>query len=393
MLKLKSGKRKNLERRHFGIWTLRYGITACMMAVLGMFALISPAVAQIGTLKTESLEDYNSRMEWFAEAKYGMFIHFGLYSHLGGEWKGEPVPFYAEWLQASKKVPREEYATVIKEFNPEKFDADFIVLTAKKAGMNYIVITSKHHDGFCLWNSKYTEFDVGSTPFKNRDILAELAKACERHGLKFGIYYSIIDWHHPTQTPKDPNGKQWEGWGQTVINAGKKDEYIAYQTNQILELINNYHPAMLWFDGDWPAWWTMGDGIKLYNNIRNADPKIIVNNRVAKRNDFELDFVTQEQEHFSKAFPKHWEACYTINDSWGFKKGDNKWKNAQTIYNKLKDINEKGGNLLLNVGPDGNGQIQPEAIDILKATAELLKETPISKNIPEVTKVPGIKGK
>lgn len=391
MLKLTNGKRTNLARRHFGIWTRRCGMTACMMTVLGMFALISPAVAQEGMLTTESLEDYNSRMEWFAEAKYGMFIHFGLYSHLGGEWKGEPVPWYAEWLQASKQVPREEYATTIKEFNPEKFDADFIVLTAKAAGMKYIVITSKHHEGFCLWDSNYTEFDVGSTPFKGRNILAELAEACQRHGLKFGIYYSIIDWHHPTQKPRDPNGKPWDGWGQTVIEDGKKDEYIAYQTNQILELINNYHPAMLWFDGDWTDWWTMDDGIKLYNTIRNADPTIIVNNRVAKRTGFELDYVTQEQEHFSTAFPKHWEACYTMNDSWGFKKSDNKWKNAQTIYDKLKDINEKGGNLLLNVGPDGNGQVQPEAIAILKATAELLKEKPISKNMPEVTKVPGIK--
>ena len=362
-----------------------------MMAALGMFALISPAVAEDGTLKPESLEDYKTRMEWFADAKYGMFIHFGLYSQLGGEWKGEPVPWYAEWLQASKKVPREEYATVIKEFNPEKFDADFIVLTAKKAGMKYIVITSKHHEGFCLWDSNYTEFDVGSSPFKGRDILAELAEACQRHGLKFGIYYSIIDWNHPTQRPRDPNGKAWDGWGQTVIEDGKKDEYIAYQTSQILELINNYRPAMLWFDGDWTDWWTMDDGITLYNTIRHADPSIIVNNRVAKRTGFELDYVTQEQEHFSTAFPKHWEACYTMNDSWGFKKGDNKWKNAQTVYDKLKDINEKGGNLLLNVGPDGNGQIQPEAIAILQATAELLKEKPISKNIPEVTKVPGVK--
>ena len=362
-----------------------------MMAALGMFALISPAAAEDGTLKAESLEDYKTRMEWFADAKYGMFIHFGLYSQLGGEWKGEPVPWYAEWLQASKKVPREEYATVIKEFNPEKFDADFIVLTAKKAGMKYIVITSKHHEGFCLWDSNYTEFDVGSSPFKGRDILAELAEACQRHGLKFGIYYSIIDWNHPTQRPRDPNGKAWDGWGQTVIEDGKKDEYIAYQTSQILELINNYRPAMLWFDGDWTDWWTMDDGITLYNTIRHADPSIIVNNRVAKRTGFELDYVTQEQEHFSTAFPKHWEACYTMNDSWGFKKGDNKWKNAQTVYDKLKDINEKGGNLLLNVGPDGNGQIQPEAIAILQATAELLKEKPISKNIPEVTKVPGVK--
>ena len=126
-------------------------------------------------LREESLADYNQRMKWFAEAQYGMFIHFGVFSHLGGEWKGEPVPWYAEWLQASKKIPHDDYALAIKEFNPKKFDADFIVRCAKAAGMKYLVITSKHHEGFCLWDSKYTDFDVASTPFKGRDILAELA--------------------------------------------------------------------------------------------------------------------------------------------------------------------------------------------------------------------------
>ena len=301
-------------------------------------------------LRDETLADYNQRMTWFSEAQYGMFIHFGLFSHLGGEWKGDPVPWYSEWLQATKQIPREEYATIIKEFNPQKFDADFIVRTAKEAGMKYLVITSKHHEGFCLWDSKYTQFDVGSTPFKGRDILAELGKACQNHSLKFGIYYSIIDWNHPTQKPKNPKAKAFQGWGQTVIEDGKKDEYIAYQTNQLLELIHNYHPDMLWFDGDWVNWWTMDDGIKLYNTLHKATPKIIVNNRVAKRTGFELDFVTQEQKHFSEAFPKHWEACYTMNGSWGFKKGDDKWKEAQVIYDKIKDVNEKGGNLLLNIG-------------------------------------------
>jgi len=341
-------------------------------------------------LREEPLAAYNQRMKWFAEAQYGMFIHFGVFSHLGGEWKGKPVPWYAEWLQATKHIPCEEYAPVIQGFNPKEFDADFIARTAKEAGMKYLVITSKHHDGFCLWDSKYTDFDVAGTPFKGRDVLAELAAACKRYGLKFGIYYSIIDWHHPSQKPKAPKGRAFEGWGQTVFEEGRKDEYITYQTNQVLELIKNYQPAMLWFDADWVNWWTMEDGIKLYNTIRNADPMIIVNNRVAKRGGFELDFVTQEQEHFSKAFPKHWEGCYTMNDSWGFKKGDNNWKSAQTVYNHLKDINEKGGNLLLNIGPDGNGVVQPEAIRILKETAVLLKENPIKKRTPEITKMPGI---
>jgi alpha-L-fucosidase len=367
---------------------------SCLMALVTTPASADPkqitAATQEASLRDEPLAVYNQRMKWFAEAQYGMFIHFGLYSHLGGEWKGKPVDWYAEWLQASKKIPRDEYATAIKEFNPEKFDAAFIVRTAKEAGMKYLVITSKHHEGFCLWDSKYTEFDVASTPFKGRDILAEIGKACQSHDIKFGIYYSIIDWHHPTQKPKNPSGKAWDGWGQTVIEDGKKDEYIAYQTNQLLELVSNYHPDMLWFDGDWTSWWTMDDGIKLYNTLLKADPKIIVNNRVAKRDGFELDFVTQEQEHFSKAFPKHWEACYTMNQSWGFKKSDNKWKKAQTIYDKIKDINDKGGNLLLNIGPDAHGVVPPQSVAILKETAALLKVKPISKHIPQIDTKPGL---
>jgi alpha-L-fucosidase len=161
----------------------------------------------------------------------------------------------------------------------------------------------------------------------------------------------------------------------------------------VTELIKKYDPVVMWFDGDWADWWTMRDGVELYNAIRDASPSIIVNNRVAKRDHFELDYVTQEQAHFEGAFPKHWEGCYTMNQSWGYKKQDHQWKTPQAIYQKLKDINNKGGNLLLNVGPDGNGEIQPQAIDILKENAKLLEAAPIKKNIPKITRVPEIKGK
>lgn len=361
--------------------------------ILALGALVSLAGSslQAEELKEESLEDYRSRIEWFATADYGMFIHFGLYSTLGGEWKGEEVGWYAEWIQATADIPREDYAPIIKDFNPVKFDADFLARTAKEAGMTYLVITSKHHDGFCLWDSEYTDFDVAGSPFKGRDILDELSKACAKHGIRFGIYYSIIDWHHPSQEPNPKEEGAWKRWGKTLMREGRKDEYVTYQTNQVLELIKNYDPALLWFDGDWADWWTMDDGLKLYHAIRGASPDIIVNNRVAKRGKFELDYVTQEQKHFDTAFPKHWEGCYTMNKSWGYKKHDHQWKDAQTVYNKLKDINEKGGNLLLNVGPDGDGVVQSEAITILKETAALLKKQPIEKKIPEISQVPGIK--
>ncbi len=364
--------------------------------ILVLLAALPSAFVQAETSEKESLQAYNTRMEWFAEAKYGMFIHFGLYSQVGGVWKGKQIKGYAEWIQGNANIDRDEYAGLAKAFNPVDFDADFIVRTAKEAGMTYLVITAKHHEGFCLWDSQYTDFDVASTPFKGRDILNELSQACKQHGIRFGLYYSIIDWNHPSQKRPSELGRKggtgrarWPGYTRIVDD--RKQEYVDYQKNQVLELLTKYDPAMLWFDGDWAGWWTMQDGLELHRAIREASPQVIVNNRVAKRSGYELDFVTQEQKHFSGAFPKHWEGCYTMNKSWGYKKHDHAWKNAQAVYNKLKDINEKGGNLLLNVGPDGKGAVQPEAIAILQETAVLLKEKPIQKNTPTITKVPGIK--
>lgn len=362
-----------------------------LTAIFVLVAAFLPAGAEEAIIKEESIKDYSARMEWFAEAQYGMFIHFGLYSTLGGEWKGTPYDKYAEWIQAVAGIHREEYAELIHDFNPTGFDADFIVRTARESGMKYLVITAKHHEGFCLWDSRYTDFDVASSPFAGRDILAELKAACDQYGIRFGLYYSIIDWNHPGQEPDLVNREHRFRWKHTLLPEGREQEYIEYQKNQVLELIKKYDPAILWFDGDWADWWTLDDGIRLYNTIREADPDIIVNNRVAKRNLFELDYVTQEQNHFAGDFPKHWEGCYTMNKSWGYKKHDHDWKSPKTIYDKLRDINSKGGNLLLNVGPDGNGEIQPEAIDILKKTAQLLEKKPVTKNIPEVTQVPGIK--
>ena len=346
--------------------------------------------ARATPIKEESLQDYKERMAWFAEAQYGMFIHFGLYSQLGGEWKGVAYDKYAEWIQAVADIPSEEYVELIHDFNPSKFDADKIVRAAKEAGMTYLVITAKHHEGFCLWDSAYTEFDVASSPFAGRDILAELKVACDAHGLRFGLYYSIIDWNHPTQEPDRVTRDDRFAWKHIELVEGREQEYFDYQRNQVLELIEKYEPTLLWFDGDWADWWTLEEGVKLYNAIREAAPHVIVNNRVAKRNIFELDYVTQEQGHFEDAFPKYWEGCYTMNKSWGYKKHDHEWKDPETVYNKLKDINEKGGSFLLNIGPDGRGVVQPEAYQIMEDTAALLQANPVEKVVPEVKEVPGI---
>lgn len=239
---------------------MKPAITACLL-------LATASLVPAEELGKESLAEYNKRMDWFVNAPYGMFIHFGLYSTLGGEWKGEKIGWYAEWIQASADIPSDEYAKMAKDFNPKDFDADLIAGKAKEAGMTYLVITSKHHEGFCLWDSEYTDFDVASTPFKGRDILAELSEACKKQGIKFGIYYSIIDWHHSAQEPNADEKSAWKRWGKMQMKEGLKQEYLTYQTNQILELIKNYDPALLWFDADWANWWTMEDGLDLYHAI------------------------------------------------------------------------------------------------------------------------------
>ncbi len=344
------------------------------VSILAFFIITCSLLnAQEKSLVNESKEAFDSRMKWFQNANYGMFIHFGLYSQLGGVWKGEIIKNdYAEWIQANADISTTEYAFLTDSFNPENFDADYIVKIAKKAGMKYLVITTKHHEGFCLWDSKYTTFDIANTPFK-RDILAELSAACRKYNIKFGTYYSIIDWHHSSQERNTEGKDGWSRWGNIRMKPERKEEYITYMKNQIKELIVNYDTDLLWFDGDWVAWWDTKTGIELYNYIRELKPSIIINNRVAKREIFKKDFGTPEQEHPDVIPNYYWEACYTLNNTWGFKNNDTDWKKATDVYDKLMDINKKGGNLLLNIGPDGNGNIPKESVEILLKVGELLK--------------------
>lgn len=344
-------------------------VLSCLFGLLSFMGYGQQAKSYLN----ESQSEIDKRMEWFSQAKYGMFIHFGLFSQLGGEWNGKQVKGYAEWIQSAADIASQEYAMLTATFNPKDFDADKIVKTAKKAGMKYVVITTKHHEGFCLWDSKYTNFDVASTPFAPRDILAELSASCKKYGLKFCTYYSIIDWHHPSQERNIDGVDGWSHWAQIRMKTGKKKEYITYMKNQIKELIEKYDTEMIWFDGDWVYWWNLEDGKDLYNYIRGLKPNIIVNNRVAKRALFKKDFGTPEQESPDSALKYYWEACYTMNDSWGFKKNDHNWKNADVVLNKLSDINKKGGNLLLNIGPDANGDVPQESIDILLEVGKKIK--------------------
>ncbi|MCL5129181.1 alpha-L-fucosidase [Algibacter sp. L4_22] len=345
------------------------------ITLLLFLLMITPTIAQQDVNYIEEPEtNFKKRMQWFNDAKYGMFIHFGLYSQLGGIYKGNEEGRYAEWIQSNQDIPTDEYAKLINTWDPKDFNAKKIVKLAKKAGMKYLVITTKHHEGFCLWDSEYTDFDIASSPMKGRDFIKELSDACKKEGLHFGTYYSIIDWHHPSQVVTINEKTKKHNWGQISMKEGRKAEYVNYMKNQIKELIEKYDSEIIWFDADWVDWWTLEDGKDLYQYIRELKPSIIINNRVAKRKIFKKDFGTPEQFHLEDKVDYYWEACYTLNDSWGYKIKDTDWKTPEVVYAKLKDINGKGGNLLLNIGPNGNGEVPQKSVKILKQVGEILKK-------------------
>ena len=317
---------------------------------------------------TETLSERDRRMAWWREARFGMFIHWGLYAVPAGEYQGVRPKATAEWIMSSAAIPRAEYEKFLPQFNPAKFDAAEWVRIAKDAGMKYIVITSKHHDGFSMFKSNVSKYNIyDATPF-HRDPMKELAAEARKQGIKFCFYYSIMDWHHPSQyvdaKGKDPTA----GDGQTLMRPGAKQEYVKYMKAQLRELVTGYDPAVLWFDGEWVNWWTEQDGLDLAKYVRSLKPGIIINNRVGKgRNGMEGltkpgesagDFGTPEQQIPANGLPGiDWESCMTLNDTWGYNSFDNHWKSAETIVRNLIDIASKGGNYLLNVGPTAEGLI------------------------------------
>ncbi|MFC2161563.1 alpha-L-fucosidase [Acidobacteriota bacterium] len=323
----------------------------------------------------ETKEQFDARMAWWREARFGLFLHWGLYAIPAGEWEAETN--HAEWILTTAQIPVEQYETFAPHFNPVKFDAADWVRMAKDAGMKYIVITSKHHDGFSLFDSKISDYDVmDATPFK-RDILGELAEECRKEGLKMCWYHSIMDWHHPDYLPR-------RGWEDRSAEGADFDRYVDYMKAQVKELVTNYGDiAVLWFDGEWESTWVPERGKDLYDFVRALDPNIIINNRVGKGRagmagtyDPETamgDFGTPEQEIPATGLGYDWETCMTMNDHWGYNKNDNNWKSKEDLLQKLVDIASKGGNFLLNVGPTAEGLFPQESIDRLKAMGEWMK--------------------
>lgn len=319
----------------------------------------------------------DSRMEWWRDATFGMFIHWGAYAVPAGIYEGKEVKGIGEWIMHNAKIPIPVYEGYVKQFNPTSFNATEWVAIAKSAGIKYIVITSKHHDGFCLWDSKITNYDImDAAPFK-RDILKELSDACKEAGIKMCFYHSIMDWHQPdAESPKgyahqiNPNAN----W------AKYREEYLK---PQLKELIEKYDPAVLWFDGEWIPEWTEDQGKDLYTFLRNLKPDLIINNRVGKGRagmqgmnkykDAAGDFGTPEQEILEGTTDQDWESCITMNDTWGFKKNDHNWKSTQVLIDQLVDIAAKGGNYLLNVGPTAEGFIPEPSVERLKQMGDWLK--------------------
>ncbi len=348
--------------------------------VLLLFALFScNEKAPAGEEKQGVALDDDERMAWWRDAKFGMFIHWGAYSIPGGERNGEICRGGAEWIMDKLDYTIEDYENeVVAKFNPIKFNADEWVSMAKDAGMKYIVLTSKHHDGFCLWDSEITDYDImDASPFK-RDIIKELAEACQKQDIKFCFYHSIVDWHHPqAQAPLYPNYNAGQK-DQTVVNPAFPKYYKNYLKPQVTELLTNYGDiGVVWFDGDWIADYTTEMGKELYNHIREIQPNTIINNRVDKgrmgmegmdrEGNFVGDFGTPEQEIPATGIDSDWESCMTMNRSWGYKPSDTKWKSSERLIQNLVDIISKGGNFLLNVGPDGQGLFPPESVERLAA--------------------------
>jgi alpha-L-fucosidase len=341
----------------------------------GLGASVFAAVVAAAEIPQETKKQHDARMDWFRQAKFGMFIHWGVYSVPAGEWEGKKD--YAEWFLEQTKMPVSQYEKFRDQFNPVKFDAKKWVAAAKDAGVKYIVVTSKHHDGFAMFNTKLTDWGIMSTPYK-RDPMKPLAAACKEAGIKFCFYHSIMDWHHPDYRPR-------RLWNDVAKGAPDFNRYVEFMKGQLKELLTNYGPiGVLWFDGEWEDTWAQDRGKDLYAYVRSLQPNIIVNNRVGKNrsgmaglskgDDQVGDYGTPEQEIPAGGLPGvDWESCMTMNDHWGYNKNDQNWKSPTTLIRNLIDIASKGGNYLLNVGPTAEGLIPEPGLQRLAEIGKWMK--------------------
>jgi len=317
-----------------------------------------------GQMRQRSADpERENRLQWFREAKYGLFIHWGLYCIPAGQWKGHPVPGLGEWIMNRAQIPVREYEKLASRFNPVKFNADEWVQFAKDAGMKYMVITSKHHDGFAMFHSKVSPYNVvDATPFK-RDVLKELSEACARADMRLGFYYSQSqDWHEPNGA-----GNYWD------FGPDDKKDYDKYLRGkaepQVRELLTGYGPvALIWFDT--PRMMTGGRAQRFADIVRSSQPKTLIDGRLGTEGDYRS---TGDNVIPSEIHSEAWETPATINHTWGYRSDDTDWKSPGQMAFKLVDIVSKGGNYLLNVGPMSDGIIPQASQDNLRTVGRWLK--------------------
>ncbi|MCR4395245.1 MAG: alpha-L-fucosidase [Candidatus Saccharicenans sp.] len=317
-------------------------------------------------LTASSLEEktgQRSRLDWFREAKFGLFIHWGVYSQIGRE----------EWARELLQIPWAEYQKYARSFNPVNYNPRDWVKLAREAGVKYIVITSKHHDGFCLFDSAFTENDSLGARIK-RDLLGELVQACREENLPIGFYYSIMDWYHPDYLPR----RSWE----KDRPAGGADfkRYVRYMKSQLQELVLKYQPAILWFDGEWEHKNEDYEAIGIGRMLRQLKPDILINDRLFNRAPGLGDFGTPENYVPATGWRNEdgslrlWEVCMTMNfNGWGYNHYETEFRNGPQLIRQLIEIASKGGNLLLNIGPRPDGTIQPEFVERLKQIGNWLR--------------------
>ena len=311
------------------------------------------------------------RLAWWSDARFGMFIHWGLYAQWGCHYpdtNGELLNGGSEHMMLHLKIPLADYAKIADVFNPTNFNADEWVSLAKNAGMKYIVITSKHHDGFAMFDSASSDYNIVKRTPWHRDPVRELAAACRKQGLKFGVYYSLgRDWADPDVPTKD--GYRSNTWDYTNETAKVFSKYFDRKVKpQITELLTQYHPAVMWFDT--PEKISSAESQELVDLIHKLEPDCIINSRVGNRLG---DYGVQEQKIPGAGDVKPWETCMTLNGHWGCFLGDEEWKSPQTVIRNLVDIVSKGGNYLLNVGPTGQGIIPQGAVNDLQQVGAWMK--------------------
>jgi len=331
-----------------------------------LLALFTPAFAadSPNPYAGETPAQHDARMAWWRDARFGMFIHWGVYSVPAGTYHGKPVPDLGEWIMCKGKIPMAEYQAFAKEYDPVKYNPDDWVRLAKNAGMKYIVITAKHHDGFANFETKASPWNiVQATPY-GQDVLKPLAAACRKYGLKLGFYYSQAqDWNN--------GGSECSGSWDPAQKHDMDDYVDKVAVPQMKELLSNYgeFPAVLWWDT--PCDMSKENADKLIAVLK-LKPGIIHNNRLG--GGYQGDTETPEQYVPPTGFPgRDWETCMTMNDTWGFKSYDNHWKSTETILRNLVDIASKGGNYLLNVGPTREGLIPEPSIERLQAVGAWMK--------------------